>query len=154
MHPHYGYMCFFVFLVPNDKNSTFLSWVVLILGNSFFPSLATIRTNQIEQIVLKFEMGFFIAIGELPLTKFRNVLDLEKHHKVKVGKAYKNSVHTGECIDCIGKAMKRDLSKRLSNAAFCSILYGSTNSCIKEQEVIYVTYFYAEPQSKKIVETN
>ena len=50
--------------------------------------------------------------------------------------------------------MKRDLSKRLSNAAFCSILYGSTNSCIKEQEVIYVTYFYAEPQSKKIVETN
>ena len=145
-------MCFFVFLVPNDKNSTFLSWVVLILGNSFFPSLATIRKNQIEQIVLKFEMGFFIAIGELPLTKFRNVLDLEKHHKVKVGKAYKNSVHTGECIDWIGKAMKRDLSKRLSNAAFCSILYdGSTNSCIKEQEVIYITYFMQNHEVKRLL---
>ena len=115
-------------------------------SSSVISGLAKMEKNEVERMRLKFETALFIAKEELPLTKFEKVLDLEKHHGVKVGEAYKNNKQAGVFIDCIGETIKSGLAKRLSHAKFLSVLCdGSTDSSVKEQEAIYVTHFDPEP---------
>ena len=123
-------------------------------SSSVISGLAKMEKNEVERTRLKFETALFIAKEELPLTKFEKVLDLEKHHGVKVGEAYKNNKQAGIFIDCIGETIKSGLAKRLSHAKFLSVLCdGSTDSSVKEQEAIYVTHFDPEPAGKNTVET-
>ena len=80
MHPCYGSMCFFNFLVPNDENQIFSSSAALTLGNSFHPNISNICENLF--------FDYLVNPLNISFTKWSNTL------KQFVGNA-------GELFECV-----------------------------------------------------
>ena len=61
----------------------------------------------------KFEVVYFIAKEELPLSFFPKLLNLEQRHGVGLGTAYQNRSYPGKIINCISEKFANDLKVAL-----------------------------------------
>ena len=101
------------------------------------------------QTKIKFETAYFVAKQELPLSKYKEILNNEKFHGVDIGNSYMTDVKPGEFIDFIAANLKSKLCKDLATANLFSVLCdGSTDSAVIEEEIIYVSYFDPNPPGK------
>ena len=101
------------------------------------------------QVKKKFEVAYFVAKEELSFLKYPAILKLEEMHGVDVGQANRNDKNCAEFIDYIGKDLHDNVSKKLKNSNFYSILFdGSTDNSVKEQEGFFVLTFDPKPDGK------
>ena len=108
--------------------------------------LSTMDKKDLEKTKIKFEVAYFVAKNELPFTKYKEILELEKMHGVGVGDAYLTDIKCAEFIDYIGGDLKEKLVFDLSKAKFFGTLCdGSTDSATLEDEVVYLSYFDPQP---------
>ena len=73
----------------------------------------------------KLETAYFIT-KELPLTKFENILALEKLHNLELGNAYCNNNMCGEFIDYIANNLALKVVQKLKSSNFHSALWDET----------------------------
>ena len=108
-----------------------------------------------KQIIKKFEIAYFVAKEELPLTKYQSLIELEEHHSIDHGNAYRNRIECGIFIDSIGDVFKADLHKAVSNANFYSVLWdGTTDISVQEKETMFILYLDKGESSESVkVET-
>ena len=85
--------------------------------------------NDEERTKRKFEVAYWIAKNNSPMTLYHETLKLEKHHGVDIGYAYNSDRACGVFIDYIGKDLQQKLHKDIVNAKFISVLCdGSTDT--------------------------
>ena len=66
---------------------------------------------------------------------------MDEQKGLKVGKTYRNEVECRLFIKYIAKAEQLKLREELEETKFCSVLSdGSTDSAVKEEELVYVRF--------------
>ena len=89
----------------------------------------TMNVKDFELTKKKFEVTYFVAKEELPLSLFPKLLSLEERHGVELGTTYCHCNYAGKIIDYISEKLANDLKVSLKNANFYSVLtYGSTDA--------------------------
>ena len=101
--------------------------------------------NDYENIKKKFEIAYFTAKQELPLTLFTELVKLEEHHGVDLGLAYRNAFQCGQFIDYISETLSNELKEIVDKVNFISVLWdGATDSAVQEREALLVQYLDIE----------
>ena len=109
--------------------------------------------RDLELTKRKFQVAYFVAKHQLSMTKYAEILKLEEIHSVEIGEAYRTGRYCGTFIDYCSDDIKSLLNSDLCDANFYSVLSdGSTDSAVKENEVIYVLYFDPTPIGSDSVE--
>ena len=109
--------------------------------------------RDLELTKRKFQVAYFVAKHQLSMTKYAEILKLEEMHGVEIGAAYHTDRYCGTFIDYCSDDIKSLLNSDLCDANFYSVLSdGSTDSAVKENEVIYVLYFDPTPIGSDSVE--
>ena len=109
--------------------------------------------KDLSVIKIKFEVAYFGANNELPFSKYKEVLSLEKHHSVQMSDSYISDTVCYNFIGFIGLDLKDQLLKDLAKAKFFSVLSDwSTDSLLIENKIIYCLYFDPCPIGSDSVE--
>ena len=92
-----------------------------------------------------FEVAYFVAAEELPFAKYPGLVDLEKRHGVSLGSTYCTPHKCSEFVEIVGETMRDSVLQEMKSSKFMTILIdGSTDSSVKEKELMYVSYVSAE----------
>ena len=72
-----------------------------------------------ERLRIKFNIAYFVATQNLPLSKYSRICELESHHGVCVGSSYYTNVNSGkEMIHYIADSIRLERRKNLDEAKF------------------------------------
>lgn len=86
----------------------------------------------------KMNTAYFIAKEGVPFTKYAGLLQLQKKNGLDVGLTYANDMKCAEMTEIIGKHLADDLSKKLKNAHFISVLIdGASDVSGTENETLH-----------------
>lgn len=108
--------------------------------------IANMQASDHAKTKTKFEVAYFIAKEELPLSKYPQLLKLEEKHGVDIGTAYRNDMSCNVFITHIAEVLASDLREKLSNVNFFSVLTdGSEDASISEKEAIFVRFLDPNP---------
>ncbi|XP_065667866.1 zinc finger protein 862-like [Hydra vulgaris] len=111
--------------------------------------LKTMTTKDLNLTKKKFELAYFIAKEELPLSVYPKILRLEENHGVEFGQAYRNKITCGTFIDYIGLSLSNILRNKLKTRNYFSILIdASTDVSAIEKEAIFIISFDPTPIGK------
>lgn len=117
---------------------------------------SAIASMQVHDFALrksKFEVAYFIAKEELPLSKYSQLLKLHEKHGVAVGIAYCSDINCGTFIDYMGEELGIKLRQKLTTANFYSVLIdGSEDVSVSEKEALFVQYLDPNPAGKDTVQ--
>lgn len=95
-----------------------------------------------EELKRKFDVAYFVAKEELPLSKYERIISLEQRHGVPHGKSYSNCLAAKDFLAFQAKEIRQDLCDSVRNSKFFSILFdGTTDNAVVEQEAVFVLYF-------------
>ena len=86
---------------------------------------SVIANRQVQDYALtklKFEVAYFVAKEEMPLSKYPQLLKLQEKHGVEIRFAYRSDMNCGTFIDFMGEELGLKLHQKLSTAHFYSIL--------------------------------
>ena len=111
--------------------------------------IANMQSTDLARTKSKFEVAYFVAKEELPLSKYPQVLNLEEKHGVDLGKAYHSDKSCNMFIANIGEELARKLGEKLSTANFFSVLTdGSEDASITVKEAVFVQYLEMNPPGR------
>ena len=111
--------------------------------------IANMQASDHAKTKTKFEVAYFTAKEELPLSKYLQLLKLEKKHGVDIGIAYRNDMSCNVFITHIVELLASDLKEKLSNANFFSVLTdGSEDASISEKEAVFVQFLDPNPPGR------
>ena len=89
-------------------------------------------------MMLKFNTAYFIAKEELPFTKFKSQLDLQRKNGLKLNDTYNNDTACAQFVGVIADTLKGKTCKKMKDAPYISIMIdGDTDVSTKECEIIY-----------------
>ena len=95
---------------------------------SIAQALCTLTDEERKKLRCKFDIAYFIAKGQLSLTKYPRLCELEARHGVNLGGVYLNYNAGKEFTHFIAKASRQELLTSISNACSFSLLMdGSTD---------------------------
>nr|XP_047140930.1 zinc finger protein 862-like [Hydra vulgaris] len=115
--------------------------------------LKKMKKSDLEKTLKKFQLSFFIAKQQLPLSKFVPIVKLVELFGVNMGESYISDRQCVVFIDYIARSLQNSLHDSLRNAKFYSVLCdGSTDSSVIENEVVYALYFDPQPVGSDAVE--
>ena len=101
--------------------------------------IVNMQSTDLARTKTKFEVAYFVAKEELPLSKYPQLLNLEEKHGVDLGNAYRSDKSCNMFIAHIGEELARKLGEKLSTANFFSVLTdGFEDASITEKEAIFV----------------
>ena len=90
------------------------------------------------EMAIKMNTAYFIAKEELPFTKYAGLIQLQKKNGLDVGVTYANDMKCAEMTEITGKRLADDLSIKLNNAHFISVLIdGASDVSGTENETIH-----------------
>jgi hypothetical protein len=96
-----------------------------------------------KDMTIKFRTAYFIGKQELPFTKFKSLLELQKLNGVEMNKNYANDVKCAEMIMCTNDELKSELESRLRYSMYFSVLIDAGTDCsAKENEAINVQFVH------------
>ncbi|XP_069110113.1 zinc finger protein 862-like [Argopecten irradians] len=104
-------------------------------------------TKIMQDMHVKFVTAYTIAKEELPFTKFKPLLDMQRKNGLseKISDSYNNDVKCAEMISCISEVMKEKLSSKLRDSMYFSVIIDAgTDASIKENEAMNVRYVEAD----------
>lgn len=115
--------------------------------------IANMQASDHAKTKTKFEIAYFIAKEELPLSKYPQLLKLEEKHGVDIGTAYRNDMSCNVFISHIAEVLASDLREKLSNVNFFSVLTdGSEDASISEKEAIFVRFLDPNPLRRDTIQ--
>jgi len=125
------------------------------LGPSTYVPIAQafnkLSDDEREKLRVKFDIAYFVAIENLPFTKYPKVCELEGRHGVRVGTSYINENAGKELIHYIAESQRQELKQRLANAKFFSLLLdGSTDTGNIDNELLLVVWCDRDGTDEKI----
>ena len=89
-------------------------------------------------MTIKINTAYFVAKEELPFTKYKGLVQLQKKNGLEVGVTYANDTKCAEMTGVIGKLLADDVSKKLKEAHFISVLIdGASDVSGIENETIH-----------------
>ena len=99
-----------------------------------------------EERKQKFEVAYWIAKTNSPMTLYHETVKLEKHHGVDISSPYNSDHACGVFIDYVVKDLQQKLYKDIMNTKFISVLCdGSTDKAVIENKVVYALHFSLLP---------
>ena len=91
-----------------------------------------------KEMTIKINTAYFVAKEELPFTKYKGLVQLQKKNGLEVGVTYANDTKCAEMTGVIGKLLADDVSKKLKEAHFISVLIdGASDVSGIENETIH-----------------
>lgn len=139
--------------VSESEISKQMSSSVAPQNKDIMSGLEKMENMELERTKKKFEVAYYVAKHQMPLSSYADLLNLEEKHKVDVKGAYRNAKACGTFIEYIGDDLKRQLNADLAKAKFFSVLCdGSTDSAVIEEEVIYALHFDPSPLNSDSVQ--
>lgn len=91
-----------------------------------------------KEMTIKINTAYFVAKEELPFTKYKGLVQLQKKNGLEVGVTYANDTKCAEMTGVIGKLLADDVSKTLKEAHFISVLIdGASDVSGIENETIH-----------------
>ena len=93
-----------------------------------------------------------MAKKEIPIAKYKAIIELEERHCVNFHRSYKNDTACGEMIDCIGSVLAKEMKDEIGKARFFSVLFEGSSKSVSEKEAVLVMYFDPEPKNSDLVE--
>lgn len=115
--------------------------------------IVNMQASDLANTKIKFDVAYFIAKEELPLSKFPKLLQLEERHGVTIGTAYRNDMSCSTFIAHIGEEMERNLREQLSSVKFFSVLTdGSEDASVSEMEAVFVQYLETNPPGRDTIQ--
>lgn len=97
--------------------------------------------KTINELKIKFNTAYAIAKEELPFTKFRALLQIQRKNGLEMNEMYENDVKCAEIIHCISSTLKDELVNHLRDSEYFSVLIdAATDSSNKENEAVVVRY--------------
>ena len=104
-------------------------------------ALCSANAEENERLSKLFEVAYFVAKQEIAFAKFPAILELERRHGVTVGNTYATEPKCREFAMIIGESFKENvIDKMKSSPYFALLMDGSTDSSVKEKELVYVLY--------------
>ena len=92
-----------------------------------------------DRLSRKFQISFVIAKECLPFTKYPALHELEEHHDVDLGQAYKTRESASKFVHYIAESQRQDLHHSLSSHHFYSCLMdGSVDKGKIENELFVI----------------
>lgn len=104
-----------------------------------------------QDMHIKFVTAYTIAKEELPFTKFRPLLNMQrKAGLTDITDTYNNDMKCAEMIACINEVMKENLSSEMRDSMYFSVIIDAgTDVSIKENEAMNVRYVQdGKPETK------
>lgn len=115
--------------------------------------IVNMQASDLANTKIKFDVAYFIAKEELPLSKFPKLLQLEERHGVTIGTAYRNDMSCSTFIAHIGEETERNLREQLSSVKFFSVLTdGSEDASVSEMEAVFVQYLETNPPGRDTIQ--
>ena len=109
--------------------------------------------NDEERTKQKFEVAYWIAKTNSPMTLYHETLKLEKHHGVDISSPYNSDRACGVFINYVVKDLQQKLYKDIMNTKFISVLCdGSTDKAVIENKVVYALHFNPLPTGSEEVD--
>lgn len=96
-----------------------------------------------EQVRMRmlFNCAYSIALQNRPFSDMSFLCSLMKKNGVEIGENYDNNHGAREFIAAIAETLQQDATEDIKRSPYISILAdGSTDTTIKEQEIVYVRY--------------
>lgn len=91
-----------------------------------------------KEMTIKINTAYFVAKEELPFTKYKGLVQLQKKNGLEIGVTYANDTKCAEMTGVIGKLLADDVSKKLKEAHFISVLIdGASDVSGIENETIH-----------------
>ncbi|ROI15239.1 Zinc finger protein 862 [Anabarilius grahami] len=90
------------------------------------------------EMMLIFNTAYFVAKEELPFTKYKSQLDLQRKNGLKLNKTYNNDTACAQFVGVIADTLKGKTYTKIEDAPYLSIMIdGDTDVSTKECEIIY-----------------
>lgn len=90
------------------------------------------------EMMLKFNTAYFVAKEELPFTKYKSQLDLQRKNGLKLNETYNNDTACAQFVGVIADTLKGKTYTKIKDAPYLSIMIdGDTDVSTKECEIIY-----------------
>ena len=83
--------------------------------------------SERENLGRKFDIAYVLAKEKLPFRKYPAICELEEHHGVKLGSAYKTEIAAKEFAHFIAESKRQELVHTLQSAKFFSLLMDGSN---------------------------
>ena len=115
-------------------------------------NLQRLSSKHEEDLKRKFDVFYFVAKEEIPIAKYKAIIELEERHGVNFHRSYKNDTACGEMIDCIGSALTKEMKDEIGKVRFFSVLFDGSSKSVSEKEAVLVMYFDPEPKNRDLVE--
>ena len=98
-----------------------------------------------------YSTAYFVAIENLPYTKYPKICEQEMRHGVCVGTSYVNESAGKEFIHYIVESKRQEMKQTLSNARFFSFLLdGSTDTGNIDDEIFLVVWCDPDGSDEKV----
>ena len=115
--------------------------------------IANMQVQDYALTKLKFEVAYFVAKEEMPLSKCSQLLKLQEKHGVEIGFAYRSDMNCGTFIDFMCEELGLKLHQKLSTAHFYSFLIDSSEDVsVFEKAALFVQYLDVKPPGKDTVQ--
>ena len=96
----------------NSLSSVHFANTDIVSGNSMMDKNDLARTKH------KFEVAYFVAKQQLPMTRYEEFLKLKRMHGIDIGPAYLTDQYCGIFTDFCGNDIEKQLTSDLSKAIF------------------------------------
>ena len=103
--------------------------------------LWTVSQDVAQKIERLFDIAYFVAKREMPLTSFPHLCHLEMEHGVDLGSTYINDKACKNFVMSIATQLKNELSCKLQKCRFISVMAGSANDVrVRKVEDVYLCH--------------
>ncbi|KAJ8386336.1 hypothetical protein AAFF_G00174330 [Aldrovandia affinis] len=99
---------------------------------------AAARSQQEAEMIVKFNTAYNIAKEEMPFTKFRSQILLQKKNGLNVNPTYSNDMSCALFIGVIADTLKKRTVEKIAAVPYLSFMIdGDTDISTKECEIVY-----------------
>ncbi|KAJ8367341.1 hypothetical protein AAFF_G00320750 [Aldrovandia affinis] len=99
---------------------------------------AAARSQQEAEMIVKFNTAYNIAKEEMPFTKFRSQILLQKKNGLNVNPTYSNDKSCALFIGVIADTLKKSTVEKIAAVPYLSFMIdGDTDISTKECEIVY-----------------
>ena len=103
MSPHLKYKYVLLNERANLLSSVHFANTDIVLG------ISMLEKNDLAKTRCKFEVMYFVAKQQLPMTKYEELLKFEQMHGIDIGPAYLTDQYCGIFIDFCGNKIKKSI---------------------------------------------
>ena len=112
-------------------------------------AMASASSEEVKRESKLFDVAYVVAREDLPFTKYPLLIELERRHGVRVGQTYATEHKCKEFTMLIGETFREAALNELKMSRYFAILMdSSTDSSVKEKELVYVLFVCADGKVK------